>query len=308
MCSSDLTKFYNEQVLPTIDPASALAKAIKADLDYVGFTPAAYRMKSVTDEEARRAMPPPQARPVVPVTPEAAAPEEPPAPEAAPPVAPIAPEAPEAAVPVAPELTPEQLGLRVAEEQFEQPPVERAPEAAPVAAPVAPVEQAAPQEAPVAQQGREDVGRIISMTKAQYREDPETRGVSSSSAMQIEPAGKTPKQLLEQYGERDVRLLASLYGITVKDKNTVAKKLIDLHNSLQELGQYTAANLRSLTLAELKPLAKENGIQPVGTKEEIIRRILAFPEQTRLKFEDRLQDAKHTTALDRKSTRLNSSH
>ena len=161
----------------------------------------------------------------------------------------------------------------------------------------APVEQAAPQEAPVAQQGREDVGRIISMTKAQYREDPETRGVSSSSAMQIEPAGKTPKQLLEQYGERDVRLLASLYGITVKDKNTVAKKLIDLHNSLQELGQYTAANLRSLTLAELKPLAKENGIQPVGTKEEIIRRILAFPEQTRLKFEDRLQDAKHTTAL-----------
>ena len=113
------TKFYNEQVLPTINPASALAKAIKADLDYVGFTPAAYRMKSVTDEEARRAMPPPQARPVVPVTPEAAAPEEPPAPEAAPPVAPIAPAAPEAAVPVAPELTPEQLGLRVAEERFE---------------------------------------------------------------------------------------------------------------------------------------------------------------------------------------------
>lgn len=33
------TKFYNEQVLPRVSPESALAKAIKADLEAVGFTP-----------------------------------------------------------------------------------------------------------------------------------------------------------------------------------------------------------------------------------------------------------------------------
>lgn len=71
-------KFYNEQVLPKIDPASALAKAIKADLDNVGYTPAAFRMKSVTDQEAR----PPVQLPVAPVPPVAVGepPEEPTAP------------------------------------------------------------------------------------------------------------------------------------------------------------------------------------------------------------------------------------
>lgn len=67
-------KFYNEQVLPRVDPASALAKAIKADVESVGYTPAAFRMKSV--EEAQR---PPMQLPVAPVVPPTAGepPEEP---------------------------------------------------------------------------------------------------------------------------------------------------------------------------------------------------------------------------------------
>lgn len=44
-------QFYETQVLPRIDPASALAKAIKADLEFAGYSPAAFRMKSVTDAE-----------------------------------------------------------------------------------------------------------------------------------------------------------------------------------------------------------------------------------------------------------------
>lgn len=41
------TKFYNEQVLPRVSPESALAKAIKADLEATGFTPEGIRQEAV---------------------------------------------------------------------------------------------------------------------------------------------------------------------------------------------------------------------------------------------------------------------
>lgn len=57
-------KFYNEQVLPKIDPASALAKAIKADVEQAGYTNAAFRMKSALEEQGA---PQPPNLPVAPV-------------------------------------------------------------------------------------------------------------------------------------------------------------------------------------------------------------------------------------------------
>ncbi len=66
-------RFYNEQVLPKVDPASALAKAIKADLESVGYTPAAFRMKSAETVETA----PPTFTPVAPPPPTAEEPPEP---------------------------------------------------------------------------------------------------------------------------------------------------------------------------------------------------------------------------------------
>lgn len=76
------TQFYNDQVLPRIDPASALAKAIKADIDAVAFSPefirneaalAARGTRPLSLEEMARPKAKQQAKPVVPPEP----PEEP---------------------------------------------------------------------------------------------------------------------------------------------------------------------------------------------------------------------------------------
>jgi hypothetical protein len=85
-------KFYNEQVLPKVDPASALAKAIKADIDAVAFSPQAIKQEADyllrTGAKPRTLAELARQRPVAPVPPGGApAGEEPPDEPAAPPAA-----------------------------------------------------------------------------------------------------------------------------------------------------------------------------------------------------------------------------
>jgi hypothetical protein len=85
-------KFYNEQVLPKINPASALAKAIKADIDAVAFSPQAIKQEAAflarTGAQPRTLAELARQRPVGPVPPGGApAGGEPPEEPAAPPPA-----------------------------------------------------------------------------------------------------------------------------------------------------------------------------------------------------------------------------
>jgi hypothetical protein len=164
------------------------------------------------------------------------------------------------------------------------------------AAPPAAAPAPAPAPAPKAE-ATDSQDRTIGMTRAQYREDQATRGQSTSAALGVKPAGMTPKTLLDKHGEKNVRLLARLYGVEVKDKNTMAQKLIDLFNGMATMDGYTQPQLESMTLAKLKPLANEIGTSTNGSKAEIIRRLMAFAPNARRQFEDRLQDLKHRAAI-----------
>ena len=133
--------------------------------------------------------------------------------------------------------------------------------------------------------------RIINMTRAEYREDKSTLGKSDHPALAIEAEGKDPKALINQYGEKNVRFLGRLYGITVKDIKSVAKKLIDQANRMELSQKYFPDALKAMTKGQLEPIFKELGLSSYGQKWQLVDRIIRYAPD-----------------IDRKSTRLNSSH
>lgn len=63
------TQFYNEQVAPKIDPASALAKAIQADIDAIAFNPQAIRQEAAAAASGVRPRSVAELAPVAPTEP-----------------------------------------------------------------------------------------------------------------------------------------------------------------------------------------------------------------------------------------------
>jgi hypothetical protein len=139
--------------------------------------------------------------------------------------------------------------------------------------------------------------RIISMTKKEYRNDEATLGKSTHPSLSIEFDGQNPKELISQYGEKNVRFLGRLFGITVKDIKSVAKKLIDINDNVNTIAGRTADDFKSMTKAELEPLRKQLGFSAYISKAQLIAKIVDYQPELTDKFNTRLQDAKHQAAV-----------
>jgi len=153
-------------------------------------------------------------------------------------------------------------------------------------------------EEPVTSAAPEAVGRATELTKEQYRADQETFGKSAHGAMGIDLGSvKNDKQLINKYGENDVRTLGKLYGITVKDIKSVAKKLLDINENLKTVEGKTAEDYTSINVAGLKDLLKQMGLSTFGNRQALVDRLVAYQPSITKAFGERLQDAKHKTAV-----------
>ena len=139
--------------------------------------------------------------------------------------------------------------------------------------------------------------RIIGMTKKEYRNDEATLGKSTHPSLSIEFDGQNPKELISQYGEKNVRFLGRLFGITVKDIKSVAKKLIDINDNVNTIAGRTADDFKNMTKAELEPLRKQLGFSAYISKAQLIAKIVDYQPELTDKFNTRLQDAKHQAAV-----------
>jgi hypothetical protein len=139
--------------------------------------------------------------------------------------------------------------------------------------------------------------RIISMTRDEYRLDKATQGVSDHPALAIDIDSKDVKQLLSEYGEKNVRFLGRLYGINVKDIKSVAKKLIDIHNNMELVDGRPVDEFKVMTKAQLEPILKQLGISNYGQKWQLVDRITRYAPDIIKAFNQRLQDAKHQAAV-----------
>ena len=139
--------------------------------------------------------------------------------------------------------------------------------------------------------------RILSMTRDEYRRDKATLGRSEHPALNIDIDSKDVKQLLSEYGEKNVRFLGRLYGINVKDIKSVAKKLIDIHNNM-ELSQSNLPDaLKAMTKAKLEPILKQLGLSTTGQKWQLAEKLARYEADTIKAFNQRLQDLKHQAAV-----------
>lgn len=139
--------------------------------------------------------------------------------------------------------------------------------------------------------------RIIGMTKKEYRNDEATLGRSTHPSLSIDFDGQDPKSLISQYGEKNVRFLGRLLGITVKDIKSVAKKLLDINDNVNAIAGRTADDFKGMTKAELEPLRKQLGFSAYISKAELIAKIVDYQPELTDKFNARLQDAKHQAAV-----------
>jgi site-specific DNA-cytosine methylase len=139
--------------------------------------------------------------------------------------------------------------------------------------------------------------RIIGMTKKEYRNDEATLGRSTHPSLSIDFDGQDPKSLINQYGEKNVRFLGRLFGITVKDIKSVAKKLLDINDNVNTIAGRTADDFKGMTKAELEPLRKQLGFSTYLSKEQLIGKIVDYQPELTDKVNTRLQDAKHQAAV-----------
>lgn len=77
--------------------------------------------------------------------------------------------------------------------------------------------------------------------------------------------------------ERADEVLATGYAFVVDTKQEESQEIDNLEEALE---QGKMVNLHDLTVAELKKLAKEEGVSARGTKDEIVERIMAKQEET----------------------------
>ena len=139
--------------------------------------------------------------------------------------------------------------------------------------------------------------RIIGMTREQYRNDAETLGRAEHPALSIELDGQDAKSLVAKYGEKNVRFLGRLYGISVKDIKSVAKKLIDINNNLNTVAGKSVDDFKAMTKAQMEPILKQLGLSATGQKWQLAEKLARYEADTIKAFNQRLQDLKHQAAV-----------
>jgi hypothetical protein len=162
---------------------------------------------------------------------------------------------------------------------------------------------AAPKEA-VAATTPGAVRSPLEMTKSEYQKDQASLGQVPTYLVPegfsfANESGEllSVKELIDTYGDRVVNVLATLYGVRVKDLKRNAEKLLKIQQNLRAVEGLTEEQLNAMTVRQLQELAKQIGVSKSGNKSGLVANIANYAPSVLKNFNERAQDVKHRSAV-----------